>query len=424
MTRRPLLAAALALIASAPLHGQTAQAPAENRHQQPTQPPPHVHEQPAPSQWHFMQDGVVFGTYNRQGGLRGTSEFASQNWWMLMGSRQIGQSMLTLSGMVSLEPATTRPKGYAEIFQIGETYNNAPLVDYQHPHDFLMQLAAVIRIPLGDRTDLRLAVAPVGEAGIGPPAFMHRRSSAENPTAPLTHHTFDSSHITMGVVAMGLDYGAFTVEGAAFHGREPDEERWDIMDPGPLDSWSVRLRFRPAEGWELQGSHGFLKRPEILEPQDVERSTASVTYVREGRGENYTALTFAAGRNKRRFSIHEALLGEISHRIGRTTLFGRYEGIELETEHLLFPGLIHTPHEGETIDPLHTVMLGGAFDVTRILGWELAVGGDVQLYRVPPRLQRTHGDDPISSHVFFRLRVPKSPMGRMWNMMMSDGMKH
>lgn len=149
-----------------------------------------------------------------------------------MASRQMGRSMLTLSTMFSLEPVTTKPEGYAEIFQVGETYKNVPLVDYQHPHDFLMQLAAIVRIPVNSRTDVRFAVAPVGEAGIGPPAFMHRRSAAENPIAPLSHHTFDSSHITMGVVAAGVDAGPFTLEGAAFHGREPDEDRWDLMDPG------------------------------------------------------------------------------------------------------------------------------------------------------------------------------------------------
>ena len=371
-----------------------------------------------------MQDGVVFGTYNKQGGPRGRTEFGSQNWWMGMAARPIGRSLLTLTAMASLEPATLRPQGYAEIFQVGETYKNAPLVDYQHPHDFLMQLAAVLRIPLNARTDLRIALAPVGEAGLGPPAFMHRRSAAENPTAPLSHHTFDSSHITMGVIAAGLDMGPLTVEGAAFHGQEPDEQRWDLMDPGPINSWSTRVRIRPLRGWEIQGSMGFLKNPETLEPQDVWRYTTSATYMREGRGEDYTAMMFAAGRNKRTFSTSDALLAEITHRMGRTTLYGRYEGIEVETEHLLFPGTVHTPHEGELRDPVHTATLGGVFEIARLWGWELGVGGDVQVYSVPERLVRSHGKNPVSSHLFVRVRVPKSSMGRMWNMMMADGMRH
>ena len=374
--------------------------------------------------WTFMQDGVIFATYNRQGGVRGSSDFGSQNWWMGMGYRPIGRAALTLTGMLSLEPATTDPRGYAEIFQVGETYENVPLVDYQHPHDFLMQVSAVVRVPLNREMALRFVFAPVGEAGIGPPAFMHRRSAAENPIAPLSHHAFDSSHVTMGVVGLGFDAGPVSVDGAVFHGREPDEQRWDLMDPGPLDSWSTRIRFRPTREWDVQASYGFVTQPEILEQQDVHRASASISYTHEGQGDNYTALTFAAGRNRRAYSVSEALLGEITHRVGRTSLYGRYEGVEVETEHLAFPGFIHKPHPGELTDPLHAATIGGAFDITKVKGWELAIGGDVVFYKVPLRLQETHGEQPVSFHVFVRLRVPKSPMGRMWNMMMADGMRH
>jgi hypothetical protein len=423
-----VLAAAIPAAAQTPppehVHGvePAAQTPAPT----PAQPVDHSHHQAAPSggSWTFMQDGVVFATFDSQGGPRGQQEFVSQNWWMGMASRSVGRSTFTLTGMLSLEPATTGDRGYPEIFQVGETFDGAPLVDYQHPHDFLMQLAAVFKIPLNERAALRLTAAPVGEAGVGPPAFMHRRSSAENPTAPLTHHNFDSTHITMGVLGVGLDAGPFSIDGSIFHAREPDEQRWDLMDPGPLDSWAARLTLRPVRGLEIQGSYAFLKEPEALEPQDVKRETVSASYTREGRGDDYTALTFAAGRNHRRFSNSDALLGEISHRTGRITLFGRYEGVEVETEHLLFPGLAHTPHTGELIDPLHAVTLGTTLDFAKVAGWELALGGDAVLYKVPPRLRETHGERPTSYHVFLRLRAPKSSMGRMWNMRMSDGMRH
>ncbi len=392
----------------------------------PVQPVDHVHQHDAPaaSPWHFMQDAVIFATFNSQGGTRGQRDFISQNWWMGMASRRVGRSTLTLTGMLSLEPATLKERGYAEIFQVGETFDGAPLVDYQHPHDFLMQLSAVFRIPLNERTALRFTAAPVGEAGVGPAAFMHRRSAAENPTAPLTHHNFDSTHITMGVLGAGIDVGPLSIDGSIFHAREPDEQRWDLMDPGPLDSWSARVMLRPVRGLELQLSYAFLTKPEVLERQDVKRSTVSAFYTREGRGENYTSLTFAAGNNRRPFSSSDALLGEISHRTGRVTVFGRYEGVEVETEHLLFPGLAHTPHPSELIDPLHALTLGSAVELAKMGGWELALGSDVVLYKVPPRLQATHGDRPVSYHVFLRLRAPKSPMGRMWNMRMSDGMRH
>ena len=379
---------------------------------------------PAGSPWSVMADGVVFLTSIAQEGPRGTADFVSQNWGMLMASRPVGRSLLTLTGMVSLEPATMPAKGYPEIFQVGETFRGAPLVDYQHPHDFLMQLSAVFRIPVNDHTSLRFVGAPVGEASVGPPAFMHRRSAAENPTAPLSHHSFDSTHIAMGVLGVGIDTKALSLDGSVFHGREPDERRWDLVDFGRLDSWSARVLVRPLRGLEFEGSYAFLKEPEALERQNVKRYTTSLSYTRETDAAHYTAITFAAARSKRTFSLSDALLGEITHRVNRLSVFGRYEGVEVETEHLLFPGLIHTPHTGELIDPLHAVTIGAAVEIARIAGCELAVGGDVVAYKVPFRLQESHGRDLWSSHVFLRLRAPISAMGRMWNMRMSDGMRH
>jgi hypothetical protein len=159
-----------------------------------------AHAAPDGSGWHFMQDAVAIGMFNHQGGPRGGNEFKVPNWWMGMFSREVKSSRLTLNTMFSLDPATVGQEGYREIFQIGETFEGRPLVDRQHPHDAFMQVAAVWRVPVGGRTGFTIAGAPVGEPAIGPVAFMHRASAAENPLAPLSHHTFDSTHIAFGVV--------------------------------------------------------------------------------------------------------------------------------------------------------------------------------------------------------------------------------
>src|SRR5262245_34758703 len=93
--------------------------------------------------WMFMQDGMVVGLFNHQGGRRGGDEFRVPNWWMGMATRQGTHSSLTFSAMLSLDPATVGTRGYREIFQVGETVDGAPLVDRQHPHDLFMQLAGV-----------------------------------------------------------------------------------------------------------------------------------------------------------------------------------------------------------------------------------------------------------------------------------------
>jgi hypothetical protein len=145
--------------------------------------------------WQFMQDGIVFVEFNHQGSPRGGNEIVAPNWWMGMATRGTSVGRLTFTSMFSLDPATVGKAGYREIFQAGEALNGRPLIDRQHPHNLFMQLAAVWRVPINTSTGLTLAGAPVGEPALGPVAFMHRASAADNPTAPLSHHKFDSTHL-------------------------------------------------------------------------------------------------------------------------------------------------------------------------------------------------------------------------------------
>src|SRR2546423_493698 len=207
-------------------------------------------DMPMTTGWMFMQDGIVFTEFNHQGGPRGGNEFVVPNWWMGMASRDTSHGRFTLTSMLSLDPATVGDAGYRELFQAGEALNGRPLIDRQHPHDSFMQLAAVWRTRVNGSTSFTLAGAPVGEPALGPVAFMHRASAADNPTAPLAHHTFDSTHIAFGVVTAGVGRGPWVVEASVFNGREPDEHRWDF-DFGRLDSFSGRGWYRPSDEWEL-----------------------------------------------------------------------------------------------------------------------------------------------------------------------------
>jgi hypothetical protein len=385
------------------------------------QPPSMQHDHAAMQAggWHFMQDGVVFFNYNHQGGDRGGDELAVQNWWMGMVQRsKPGGSTLAFNLMLSVEPATLGPDGYREIFQTGETLDGFPLIDHQHPHEFLMQAAAVWRKPLGRGYALTLAGAPVGEPALGPVAFMHRASAYENPTAPLSHHTIDSTHITMGVITASVDRGPWQVEGSVFHGAEPDEDRWDLMDPGPFDSWSVRGWFRPNSTWTFQASHGFLENPEAHEEGDVRRTTLSASVMAD-RDRGWSAATVAYGRNNELGGDFNAFLAEGTHVSGANTLYGRLEAVQVESDLLRF-GVhsfvgkppAHVPETGEGKDTVTTVTIGAVRLLGRPWGWDLGVGGDVTFYEVPEVLKPTYGDRPVSVHVFFRVRPP-APMGRM-----------
>ena len=369
--------------------------------------------------WQLMQDGIVFAEFNHQGGPRGGNEFVVPNWWMGMASRKTSHGRLTFTGMLSLDPATVGKDGYREILQAGEALNGRPLIDRQHPHDLFMQLAAVWRIPVTESTGFTLAGGPAGEPALGPVAFMHRASAADNPTAPLGHHTFDSTHIAFGVVTTAVDHGPFVIEGSLFNGREPDENRWDF-DFGRLDSFSGRVWYRPNGEWELQASSGRLKNPEELEPGDVVRSTLSAAWTRHN-GQAISAVTAGFGRNNTSHGNRNAFFAEGSRHFDASTFYGRFEALQVETALLQPDAVSHVSAAGAT-DPVFAFTLGGVRDVLAWRGFEGGFGADVTVYGIPAALQPSYSSHPVSFHVFFRLKPPAGSMGRMWNMRMSQPM--
>src|SRR4051812_26684371 len=133
--------------------------------------------------WHWMADGVLFANYNRQDSDRGETQVRSQNWIMGTGTRKVGPGQLFVTGMLSFEPMTVTARGYSELFQTGEAYKGLENIARQHPHDFFSQLSAGWRVPVGAHGGVAFFAAPVGEATLGPVAFMHRLSASENPTA-------------------------------------------------------------------------------------------------------------------------------------------------------------------------------------------------------------------------------------------------
>ncbi len=199
--------------------------------------------------------------------------------------------------MLSLEPATITDRRYPLLFQVGETAYGNPIVDGQHPHNFFMELAALYDWKLGESSVISFYLAPVGDPAIGPTAYPHRASASENPVAPLGHHQEDSTHISDDVVTLGFTHGMARVEASGFHGREPDEHRWQVSQ-GTIDSWSARLTLQPGQNWSGQFSYGRIASPEALFPlENQERMTASVMYNRPLKGGNW-ANSLVWGRTR------------------------------------------------------------------------------------------------------------------------------
>ena len=179
--------------------------------------------------------------------------------------------------LMSLEPFIGR-RGYPLLLASGETADGTtPLIDRQHPHDLMMELAGTYSHSFSD-DDSVFYLGDPGEPALGPTAYMHRLSGEDDPAAPISHHWLDSTHVTFGVVTLGAIHDGWKLEASQFTGREPDQHRFNFDSPR-FDSTALRVSFNPDENWSLQVSQGFLKSPEQLTPGINEnRVTASATW--------------------------------------------------------------------------------------------------------------------------------------------------
>jgi hypothetical protein len=352
----------------------------------------HAHMNMGSPGWQFMQDGVIFAMYNDQRSPRGGTDFVAPNWWMGMAVRSTSHGTVTLTGMYSLDPALVGADGYRELFQAGEVFDGRPLVDRQHPHDLFMQMSASWRFALTPSTSLTLTGAPVGAPALGPIAYMHRASSFDDPMTPLTHHLFDSTHVSFGVATASIDHGPWTLEGSVFNGREPDEHRWDL-DFGPMDSVSGRLWFKPTPEWAIQVSTGRLVSPEALEPGNIQRTTVTASWTRAS-GENLESVTAGYGRNGTTVDLsRNGAFVEGARHAGLYSLYGRIEVLQLDH------------HIADVTIGAFTI--GGVRDILSRHGLEGGVGAGITLYATPALLTPSYGAHPWSWQVFFRVRAAK-----------------
>ena len=358
------------------------------------------------NQWMLMFHASVFVLDEQQSSPRGRDKFFSTNWFMPMAQRALGPGIFTARAMLSLEPATITGRQYPLLFQQGETAYGNPIADGQHPHNFFMELAVLYDLKLGARTLLSFYAAPVGDPAIGPTAYAHRASAFEDPVAPLGHHQEDSTHISDDVVTAGLAYRITRIEASGFHGREPDEFRWDI-DQGTIDSWATRLTIQPAKNWSGQYSYARIKSPEALFPaEDQVRMTASIMYNRPFRDGNWasTAL-WGRTRSLEDSSIFNSYLIESTVRFRtRNYAWTRIENAERSNELIIGEQPLPAGFTEAPIGHVQAYTFGYDRDVDLVPHLASAIGAQVSAYGVPEALKPIYGSHPAGVAIFLRLR--------------------
>ena len=162
---------------------------------------------------------------------------------------------------------------------------------------------------------------------------MHRASAFENPTAPLGHHTFDSTHITMGVLTAGVEQGRWQVGGIGLSRRRA--RRTAVGPDGSRGArFVVGARLVPPErAWTFQVSHGFLNTPEAssLATYGGRRRRHHGWHNAPQDGRRHVAY----GRNDKPVATSTRCWPK-PRTLRRQRVYGRFEALQVETDVLRF----------------------------------------------------------------------------------------
>jgi hypothetical protein len=347
--------------------------------------------------WSLMGHALLNGVYTDQEGPRGDDAAFVAGMVMGAARRELAPgTTLNLRAMLSPDPFMGK-RGYPLLLAAGETADGVTeLVDRQHPHELVMELSASLAQQVNDRGGVFLYAGLPGEPAFGPPVFMHRQSAMDSPEAPISHHWFDSTHITFGVVTAGYVHGAWKIEASRFRGREPDQDRFDI-ETGDLDSTAVRISWNPTPEWALQASWADLTSPEQLHPDEDEtrRSFSALRTVRFDSGWWATTLAYAQKEHGDDPAADAWLLESAVSLRDRWTIYGRAERVE----------------NGELEESLPSAPTVSRLSLGAIRDWRLAehvrlgLGANLTQNVVGDDLDAAYGGDPLGAMAFVRLKV-------------------
>jgi hypothetical protein len=150
-----------------------------------------------------------------------------------------------------------------------------------------------------------------------------------------------------------------------------------------------------------------LKKPEELEPGNVQRTTASVTY-NQTRSDGFWASSLIWGWNRKilfNTDVHSFLFETLLQFQHKNYLTGRIEFVdkdELFIDHHEgnnFAG----PHAGEVFN-IKSFTAGYARDFEIIPRFQTGIGANVTFYSTPSELNPFYGENPKGFFFYLRIR--------------------
>ena len=342
--------------------------------------------------WSLMFMGDAFIVDTQQAGPRGGDKLYSTNWAMGEASHDLWGGAFMFQLMLSLEPATVTNRSYPLLFQTGETAYGKPLIDAQHPHNFLMGAGFHYAHPLGEHAIAEIYYAPVGDPALGPQAYPHRPSAADIPQAPLGHHWQDSTHIAYNVATVAVKRDWLRFEASGFYGTEPGENRWTI-GWGPMNSYSARVSVFPNRHWMAQVSAG-----RSSSPNANLRAMWCDPPLRCNIRAGASIPASSGGATTTPFTQHNlnSYLAETVHSFRGRAISLRPVGSSSDKDELFASGNIYRIGE---------YLAGYTRDIATISGIETGIGANATLYTLPDSIKPFYGDHPWGVSLYLRLRL-------------------
>lgn len=363
--------------------------------------------------WSVMLHGSAFAQYVRESGPRGNYQFGVVNWLMGEARRPALGGTLGLRVMTSAEPWTLTDQGYPQLLQVAQPYQGGTLADRMHPHELVSEAALTYEHAIGGGLRASLYLAGVGEPALGPVAYLHRPSAANEPSAPLGHHYQDVTHESFGVVTAGLFSRTVRVEASLFNGAHADEVRTNFEWKGArINATAFRVTVNPTAHWSIAASGGYLPATQGDHAHGALRRYAfalmNVAPRSDGAAWSTAVIWGANVPADTRRALHSVLLETNLDVDSRNTVFGRAEYSARTAEELDLVGSVSDELSVGRVGlgyARRIALFGG------LAGW-IGLRGNVSF--LPAELEVFYGSrSPLGFTAYLQIRPPLMPSGDM-----------